>query len=207
MPLEKLVKSNECVWGLWHITEDESFFVNDFKIFETIPSSLTHETKRLEFAAVRALLRSLLDAWKQDYNGIVKDNFGKPYLSGHTLQISLSHSFPYVAAVVHRNQPAGIDLEQRKPKLLRIAPRVLHPNELRDAGTDVTKHCVYWCAKETLVKIHGKKDLTFAENLFVKPFELRQNGIIHGKIIATASEETIELQYHVYDNFVVVLNA
>ena len=207
MPLEKITETNDCIWGFWNITEDEKFFVEEFKILEKIPASLTHETKRLEFAAVRGLLKSLLAVWQLQYNGMLKDVFGKPFLAGQSLHISLSHSFPYVAAVVHRANSVGIDLEQRKSKLLRIAPRVLNKRELADAGDDITKHCIYWCAKEALVKIHGKKDLTFAENLLLDPFNLAKEGHINGRILATNIDETITLQYHVYDNFVVVLNA
>ncbi|HYG01716.1 MAG TPA: 4'-phosphopantetheinyl transferase superfamily protein [Chryseosolibacter sp.] len=207
MPLEKITNTNDSIWGFWNITEDEKFFVEEFNVTGQIPTALTHETKRLEFASVRALLKSLLAAWKLQYNGIVKDDFGKPYLAGHSLHISLSHSFPYVAAVIHRSTSVGIDLEQRKSKLLRIAPRILNERELADAGDDITKHCIYWCAKEALVKIHGKKDLTFAENLLVDPFNLANDGHINGRILANTIDETIALRYHVYDNFVVVLNA
>jgi phosphopantetheinyl transferase len=101
----------------------------------------------------------------------------------------------------------GIDLEQPKEKLLRIAPRILAPQELQDAGTDVVKHCVYWCAKETLIKIYGRKDLTLAHNLLVSPFELSQNGHLVGRILANDKETAIPLIYYVSDGFVVVISA
>src|SRR5690606_11697443 len=97
---------------------------------ETVPVDLTNPLKRLEFLAVRVLLKKLLEEWKLDYPGLRKDNFGKPFLRGMDLHISLSHSYPYVAAILHRNSNVGIDLEQPKAKLLRIAPRVLAADEL-----------------------------------------------------------------------------
>src|SRR5690606_11645385 len=108
--------------------------------------------KRLEFLAGRALIRALLREWNLPYPGLTKDAYGKPFLIGSPLHLSLSHSYPFVAAVLHRHKNVGIDLEQPKDKLLRIAPRVLCADELRNAGNDVVKHCVYWCAKEALVK-------------------------------------------------------
>jgi 4'-phosphopantetheinyl transferase len=74
-------------------------------------------------------------------------------------------------------------------------------------GNDIVKHCIYWCAKEAMVKIHGKKDLTFAENLLIEPFTKEKQGELTGRIIVnTTSETTVILSYFVYDNFVVVLN-
>jgi 4'-phosphopantetheinyl transferase len=116
----------------------------------------------------------------------------------------LSHSFPYVGVLMDRYFPAGIDLEQPKDKLLRIAARIHHQDELKDAGMDLTKHCIYWCAKESLVKWYGKKDLIFAENMFIEPFERKHEGDIRGKIIAAGKETMIPLHYIVYPNFVVV---
>lgn len=194
------------VWGFKKITEDESTMLRRLPVQETIPDSLTNTNKRLEFIAARVLLHDLLRSCKLDYPGLVKDEFGKPFLKAYDFQISLSHSYPYVAAVIDRKRNVGIDLEQPKMKLLKVAPRVLSQTELEDAGTDVIKHCIYWCAKETLVKIHGKKDLVFAENLLLTPFSRQNQGELIGRIIVDNIETTIPLQYQVHDSFVVVLS-
>jgi hypothetical protein len=49
MPLEKLESSAEYAWGLWHIRETEETLIGQVKDFETIPDSIKHEQKRLEF--------------------------------------------------------------------------------------------------------------------------------------------------------------
>lgn len=152
------------------------------------------------------LIKELLRSWQKPFFGISKDEFGRPHLRQHTYSVSLSHSYPYVAAAIGADTPVGIDLEQPKEKLLRVAPRVLHPSELADAGNDIVKHCVYWCAKESLVKIHGKKDLIFSENLRIQPFMMGSSGQLIGRIIVNTYETDIHLQYFVYDNFVVVVN-
>src|SRR5690606_16594979 len=113
---------------------------------------------------------------------------------------------PYVAAYLHQQASVGIDLEQPKSKLLRIAPRILDAVELTDAGDDVMKHCVYWCAKEVLVKVHGKKDLIFAENIKISPFLLEKSGEITGRIIVNHSETPVKLHYEIQADFAVVLN-
>lgn len=207
MAIEKEVVTENLTWAVWRITEDEEYFVNALAPATIIPSNITNPRKRLEYLAVRMLVRSLMDAHQMRYEGIGKDNFGKPLLTGHSMQVSLSHSYPYVAAVINKSGPAGIDLEQPKQKLLAVAPRVLSDAELADAGRDITKHCIYWCAKETLLKIHGRKDISFATELRIEPFEMRKTGDLFGRIVANnTGSERILLQYSVYDNFVLVLN-
>lgn len=206
MPLEKQNVKDHVAWGWWRIDESEHDLARHINEFEPTPSSITNQKKRLEFQAARVLLKHLLSQWDLEFKGIWKNKFGKPFLTGHDVQISLSHSYPYVAAIIHKDQFVGIDLEQPKSKLLNIAPRIMHPAEISDAGEDIVKHCIYWCAKETLIKVHGRKDLTFAENLIIDPFSREKSGKLIGRIVATTLEEAIPLEYHVYDNFVVVLN-
>lgn len=207
MPLEKLAyQSTERAWGLWHIRETEAELVNQISEFETIPAGITHEQKRLEFCVGRLLAKTLLEKVSIRFEGIIKDEFGKPFFKNNPYQLSLSHSYPYVGALIDKSTSVGIDVEQIKPKLLKIAPRIMHPSELKDAGTNETKHCIYWCAKEALIKIYGKKDLTFAENLLISPFILQNEGNITGRIIVNGTETTIPLYYEVHKGFTVVLN-
>lgn len=206
MPLENLHKNSNSAWALWKIQEDEHTLQAEVASFEIIPPSITNSYKRLEFIAGRVLIKELLKTWGFDYSGLVKDEFGKPFLKNHAMHISLSHSYPYVAAVIALDKPVGIDLEQPKEKLLKIASRVLDATELKDAGHDIVKHCIYWCAKESLIKLYGKKDLTLAENLKISPFSRQKEGQLNGRIIVNNSETAIPLQYFVNENFVIVLN-
>lgn len=206
MPLEKLESTTERAWGLWHIREAENGLMDQIKEFENIPPAITHEQKRLEFCVGRVLAKTLIETLSLTFEGIIKNEFGKPFFRNNNYQLSLSHSYPYVGALIDKSKPVGIDVEQVKPKLLKIAPRVLHPEELDDAGDNAIKHCIYWCAKEAMIKIYGKKDLVFAENLLVKPFALQNKGNISGRIIVNNTETTIPLYYEVHEGFTVVLN-
>jgi phosphopantetheinyl transferase len=206
MALDYFATSKDRAWALWKIDEDEMHLSMMEPLAEQVPETITHPNKRSEWIVARLLTAKLLKSLGCDYYGIEKDVFGKPFPRRYPFHLSLSHSYPYVAAVLDQREPVGIDLEQPKQKLLRVAPRVLHPFELTDAGQDVVKHCVYWCAKEAMVKIYGKKDLVFAENLQVDSFELHNEGDIVGKIIVGDNERLIPLYYRVYPNFVVVLN-
>ena len=207
MPLQKLeYKGEERSWGIWKITENERTLLDLVRDYESIPDSITHPEKRLESIAGRVLARNLLEALGKPFQGVTKDMFGKPFFKQNTYQLSLSHSYPYVAALTDVHKSVGIDLEQIKKKLLKIAPRVLHVSELEDAGQNEVKHCVYWCAKEALIKIYGKKDLSLSQQLFINPFKLEKEGSLIGKILTNETEINVPLQYYVFESYVVVLN-
>lgn len=173
---------------------------------EKISDTLTHPAKRLEWIAGRILVKEVFDAMDTRFLGITKNEHGKPFPTGYDYHMSLSHSFPYVATLVDKSGPVGIDLEQPTDKLLRVAHRILHPIELKDAGSDLTKHCVYWCAKEALIKVHGEKNLFFSQNLLIDPFNLKDEGDLRGRIVINETERVIPLHYIVFPNFVLVFN-
>jgi len=204
MPLEKIVVETGRAWALWRITEDEKSLAQEIDAHEQVSDTVTNPQKRLEWLAGRVATKAVMKSLQRTFQGITKDEFGKPYLTGYDLQLSLSHSFPYVAVLIDEKGSVGIDLEQPKEKLLRIALRVHHESELMDLGTDIVKHCIYWCAKESLIKLYGRKDLTFAENMFIEPFQRHDEGDITGKIIIGGTETLIPLHYIVYTNFVLV---
>lgn len=204
MPLEKIVVEKERAWALWEISEDEKTLNVEISKYEAISDALTNPQKRLEWLAGRVATKALMQSQKLTFRGLIKDEYGKPFPKGYEFHLSLSHSFPYVAVCMDNRHPVGIDLEQPKQKLLRIASRIHHEQELHDLGTDVVKHCIYWCAKESLLKLYGKKDLIFAENMFIEPFDRKNEGDITGKFLIGGTERLIPLHYVVYPSFVVV---
>jgi 4'-phosphopantetheinyl transferase len=85
MPLEKLEASNERAWGLWHIRESEAELIDLIREFETIPPTITHEQKRLEFCVGRVLAKTLLEKLSVTFEGIIKDEFGKPFFQKQSI--------------------------------------------------------------------------------------------------------------------------
>ena len=203
MPVAKMQNmGGESCWALWRIEEDEQAL--SYHAMESCPDDLISIQKRLEYLAGRALMKNLVETLGISYSGMKKDESGKPFLrdSGH--QVSLSHSFPYAAAQIHPTHSVGIDIEQPKEKLLRIASRVLSGQEQADAGHDPVKHCIYWCAKEAMYKIYGKRGLHFNSQLLLEPFKLATTGNIKGRILANGSEVNVGLDYMVEPEFVLV---
>jgi 4'-phosphopantetheinyl transferase len=206
MPLQKIENNQGNPWALWRIEEDETTFRAELDGVEMIPEVISQPHKRLEWFAGRLLVKSLMEQVGLTFRGIVKDEFGKPFPAESSWQLSLSHSYPYVAAYLNHHHAVGIDLQHPKDKLLRIAPRILDPEELATAGQDIIKHCVIWCAKEVLIKVHGKKDLIFAKNLKISPFSMNSRGNLFGRIIVNQDVTVVPLYYEVHPAFTIVLN-
>jgi len=203
MPLIKIQQTgNQSAWALWYISEREDEISSI--VWEKPEAPVIHPAKRLEWMAGRLVLQQLTQHFGLEYQGIIKDEFGKPYLKNLPHHISLSHSFPYVAAQIDFHQEIGIDLEQPKSKLLRVAHRILDAGELNDAGTDLIKHCVYWCAKESMYKVYGKKGLFFSDHLHVEPFTLKNSGDIQGRINFDDDNRGITMTYVIQPDYVLV---
>jgi len=202
MPLLKLQTNHQSGWGLWFVAEAEKEFRE--MVAEPVENEIIHPHKRLEWLAARALVKALTEQIGITYEGIIKDEFGKPHLTNADHHISLSHSYPYVAAQINHSQAVGIDLEKPRPQLLRIAHRVLSREEQVDAGENIIKHCVYWCAKEAMYKSHGKRGLHFSSQLLVKPFSLQNSGELQGRIITNEQQQPVALQYQIQPDYVMV---
>ncbi len=202
MPLQEIHQTGkQNGWAIWRINETEEQLEN--KIIGNPPAEITHENKKLEWLAARHLVLSLANHLGLRHFGIRKDSFGKPFLEKYPHQLSLSHSFPYVAAQIDFDEPVGIDLEQPKEKILKIAPRIFSGVELADAGTNIIKNTVYWCAKETMYKIHGKGGLHFSNQLNVEPFQLQEEGRLNG-IISSDEKINVILDYRIQTDYVLV---
>ncbi|MEK6783565.1 MAG: 4'-phosphopantetheinyl transferase superfamily protein [Bacteroidota bacterium] len=203
MPLVKMQKTaKQSGWAIWFITETREE-LNSLSP-EVCPSDIISEQKKLEWLAGKILIKTLVEYSGLDYHGLWKDEFGKPFLKEHPNPISLTHSFPYVAAQIDLLQSVGIDLEQPKEKLLKIAHRVMADYELADAGQDILKHCVYWCAKEALYKVYGRRGLIFSNHLNIEPFTLHSYGELKGRIEENGNEMKVDLCYSIQPDYVLV---
>ncbi|HRI80376.1 MAG TPA: 4'-phosphopantetheinyl transferase superfamily protein [Cyclobacteriaceae bacterium] len=203
MPILKLQSGGkDQAWACWDINEPEEELA--YIAQQTCPDEIVFPNKRLEWLAGRALIRQLAEHCGLEYQGLRKDEFGKPFLKTHPHQISLSHSFPYVAAQIDRLQSVGIDLEEPKEKLLKISKRVFSPAEAEDAGENLVKLCIYWCAKEALYKIHGKRNVLFSDHLTIQPFVLGESGELTCAITFPEKSIPINLAYIVKSEFVLV---
>ncbi|MBC8154429.1 MAG: 4'-phosphopantetheinyl transferase superfamily protein [Bacteroidetes bacterium] len=210
MPLQTPIHVNDdCTAVLWQIDEDEPTLRADLPLTMAEADDLaniTHPAQRVEWLACRVALRALVGP---PYAGLWKDEFGKPHLirdtyvlsvpenqlvsgSGH---ISLSHTAGWAAAVWHRTRPVGVDIEPLRTQFGRVVPRVLSQREMAHANGDLMRLAVYWCAKEALYKLYGKRQLTFREHLLIDPFADGDAHLI-GHVRLPDHHETIRIVCH-----------
>jgi phosphopantetheinyl transferase len=184
--------------AVWEVTEPPSFFLdkldNDLFNIEEL-AYIPHPQKRLEWLASRYLVQRLSNLLSISHNGMVKDQFGKPYLSKSTVEISVSHTLQYVAVALHPSQSIGLDLEMPSPKLIKVAHKFLNNSELEHAKNQLETLCVYWASKEALYKYYGKKALSFKDNIHINSFDIKDQ-YLRANIQSPTLSQTLDLLVH-----------
>ncbi|MEZ0540063.1 4'-phosphopantetheinyl transferase family protein [Fibrella arboris] len=163
----------DCTLTRWQITESEPELAGPLVLTcdeQTDLDGIAHPGQRLEWLACRLALKTMVEASGHLYAGLWKDEYGKPHLRGLSGHISLSHTPGWATAVWHQTRPVGLDIEPIRDQFTRVVPRVLSAAEIADANGQPDRLAVYWCAKEALYKLYGKRKLTFRDHLLVDPF-------------------------------------
>lgn len=206
MPFHKEIIINENTTAyFWKISEDIDWFFENIQLnkrsisrLETM-SSVEHKKG---FLAVRMLLQHI---GFTDFN-LFYDKFGKPHLEGerqkakvqnptpNTQHISISHSHEF-SCICISNQCIGIDLEKRKDKTLKIAPRFMDISHLENLSESdkITKSTVIWGIKESVFKLKNEKGISFLDHISESPFLL---GDKKGKAHLHFNNVTEDFQFH-----------
>jgi phosphopantetheine--protein transferase-like protein len=150
---------------VWQITEPLEYLVSNLSPQEIIElSQIQVIEKKCEYAAVRNLLQFIASKEHFIYEPIQKNENGKPFLPTIPLEISISHAFPFVA-VAFAPKPLGIDIEEKKEKIRKVAQRVFSEKELSFAHNNLDYLAQLWTAKEALYKAYSRKGIAFRENI------------------------------------------
>ncbi|MFD3407551.1 4'-phosphopantetheinyl transferase superfamily protein [Aquirufa sp. HETE-83D] len=176
---------------VWKIEEPLAFF-------ETFPASwsipaIENPTKKLESIAARYCLQQLSTEF--DPLILVQNDRNRPFFQDADWHISLTHSYPFVAAACSRRNRIGIDLEKPGRNIEKIAPRFLNPAELakwKDASNLLT---LAWSAKESIYKAVGKSGLSFQKEIEIADFDQNPSQA------QLASGEKINLFWEEYPDF------
>ena len=200
--------SEQCIVTLWKIEEDVDFFLKYLHLkYEDLEvcSNATHPLKQLEWLASRTCVKYTVEQLEHNYQGIEKDEYNNPYLTKIKGYVSLSHTSNYAVAVVNLETEVGIDIEKIADKLSRVAHKFLSEPERLHAGDNLLKMCIYWCAKESLYKWYGKKNLSFKDNILIEPFE-GNSTIVKGEIFIDGVLKTEhELEVFYVEDYVVTV--
>ena len=151
--------------AIWEIEEPEDFFIEKTGII----SNIKNEKKRLEHLAGRFLLKHL----EKDFPllNIKADEHDKPRVDGNQFYFSISHSFPYVAAVVSPYVECGIDIQVWHRRMAEIQHKFLSDIEQQIFQNDPRLITVAWCAKEAVYKWQGRRGVEFIDHLQIGKVE------------------------------------
>ena len=182
MPLFLTKKINKVsTYAVWNITETAT------ELALLAGSSALHKNdkKKCEWLATRLLVMHLASLFEIPYTGIDKTTAGKPFLIGQMANISITHSFPMAAAMIHLEAPCGIDIESPRVQLIKIQSKILHLSEHQHKD-NVFNLCKIWMAKEVLIKICGQTELSFKNELKIEFIDDYQ---VLGHIMSTEINE------------------
>ena len=175
-------------YAVWNI--QETFLELPYLSPVPFPAEL-NPVRQAEWIIGRILVKSLCEKFDIPFQGIDKEETGKPFLIGSDVHISISHSFPIAAAMIHLEKPCGIDMERPRDKHDYVKMKYLHTSEM-EYKDDLKKLCTIWCAKEVIYKIFGRKFLSLKDEIKVT-FESESK--IKGEILKKGHEQTHDLHY------------
>ena len=183
-------------FAIWRIEEEADTLYRQLQLNKqekAYVEQLANGKRHLHWLSTRVLLRTMLDT--SEYIDCQIDSHGKPYLVNLPYHISLSHSFDYAAVMISKSRPVGIDIEQIKQKVERIAPKFLSAEERATISTQNKIEHLYvcWCAKEAVYKCYGQKEVSFLDNIALLPF----NFATEGSLEANLRKGDINLDYNV----------
>lgn len=153
--------------ALWHITEDEDFFLKQVPLKREI----SHWHKRLQHLAGRLLLKELYPDFPLRLIKIADTK--KPFLEHEPFHFSISHCGDYAAAVVSKSYRVGVDVELLNEKIERIQYKFMYDEELpllnKQCHLPVTQSLtLYWSVKETVFKWWGNGEVDFKKDIVIK---------------------------------------
>ena len=123
-----------------------------------------NELVREQFLAVRKILQLENPSYKIRY-----DESGKPSINSD-LNISISHSNRMAAIVFSGYSRAGIDIELKESKIIKIKDKFLNEYEKlkNEFQSDLDYLTMIWTAKESIYKALGIKGVSFSDDIIIK---------------------------------------
>jgi 4'-phosphopantetheinyl transferase len=193
-------------FALWKIEEQAEDLYSQLQLNDgekAFVENISNGKRHLHWLGTRVLLRKMLGT--EDYIDCQVDEHGKPYLVSLPYHISLSHSFDYAAVMISKKSPVGIDIEQVKEKVERIAARFLAPEELAfiDQKQKIRQLYACWCAKEAVYKCYGQKEVSFMDDISLAPFNYQEPGQVNAILSKDDVKKDYTVGYLQYEDYMI----
>ncbi len=208
LPLYKKISLHKnSILAIWKISESKE------QLLALISERLNDATKPINahdnigkhWLASRALLLHLFDKHNIE---IKKDKYNKPSLvvGGKKYFIAISHSNNFAAIIFSNMHEVGIDIEKIDKRITRVAHKFISNDEAKFAhnnNIDDTTLCqtIIWCAKETMYKIYGKKELDFIAHMSIDKFAI-DDKIITGSVNKNNEQIRLHLCIQLIEDYV-----
>lgn len=207
MPLYRTYQEGDLLVGVWKVDETigqlGSMF-HRFSVYEEGFVRLKAEKRRLEWLAVRVLLKELLGEEKK----IVYQPSGKPCLEDGSACISFSHTQGYVAVAIHPFAEVGVDIEQYGTRVQRLASRFVREDEQPSvaSGDEIYALLLHWSAKETMFKLMEEEAVDFVDHLRIFPFTLQESGIMEAQEFRSSKGQKFRIHYDTHPDYVLTFS-
>ena len=206
MLYHKEIFENGATIGIWKIEENVedllSFFSEKQSEYKTEISCFQYPKRKLEFLSVRILLKELTGV----ENSVYYNSNGSPSLVDNNSVISISHTNGYASVILHPSASVGLDIEQKRDKIIRLKHKFLAQDELEniDKENELEHLLLHWSAKETMFKMMGEEDVDFISHLHISPFLAAKEGTIHSFETKSKKQQRFSLDYKIHDDYVLV---
>ncbi|MBT7825155.1 MAG: 4'-phosphopantetheinyl transferase superfamily protein [Bacteroidetes bacterium] len=190
--------------GIWKMEETidqlkKSLILNAAEI--RYFSTLNKGKRNMHWVAGRVLLRHVLET--DHFIKVEGDIHGKPQLLNFDFEMSISHSADYAAVAISKKK-VGIDIEEIKPVIKKICSKFMSEKEISEVPIgehEIEQLYVYWCTKESIFKLNGKKQLHFREHIHIDGFAYKGEGYIKAHIKQNDFEQSFDVRYEKYDGY------
>lgn len=195
-----LVLDSSDTWiKAWKINETKDFFENlPNSWLDWIYLAKKNETAQIESISARFCLFKLCQSLDFADVKLLSETSGIPYFENNDLQISLTHSYPYVAAVISKKKAVGIDIEKKGRNIAKIAPRFLSTEEYHKWHQNEEKLTLAWSAKESVYKALKIPGLSFQKSIILPEFN---ENLIQLHVMG----KKINVEWEIFDDFVLTL--
>ena len=202
MALVKKIKTEFGELGIWQLAESSEDLKAQFHFSQKEQEEydgIKAERRKREYLAARLCLANLLSGNPE----IEYLKSGKPILKNNEKEISITHSAELVAVLVS-DRKIGIDAENTDRNIDKVSTRFLHKQEfetLNNSKDPQVGTVLYWSAKEAIFKCTDIEGVQFNEQIYISPFEIKNEGSFKGCLNNT---DFYKLWYLFYENNVIV---
>lgn len=192
--------------GIWKITESPDELLGQITLSQAeqqLYSTFRTEWRQKQWLSYRRLIREIISP--QQYP-VHYDESGKPFLAGSDWHISATHTEEYAGVIISRHVKVGIDMEKIRPRIEKVKEKFMSEGELADIPPEswLEGLTLSWCAKESLYKLYGQRNLDFRKNIRIFLPLHNEEKKFTGEIILPDQCVVFTLHYEIRDDLVVV---